>query len=62
MLVGEPPLGVRPSRAEVSLFSHAVIAVGLSSTRFTWCCGSGMVMFLRPYSVFKVLCVGIAMV
>jgi len=54
ILVGQPSLGVWPSRTGVPLISHVIVALGLSSalnTSLQWL-KHGEV--LRLYSVFKV--------
>lgn len=44
ILVSYPSLGLRPSRTSVPLFSHVVVAMGLSSALCTCHGGSNMVM------------------
>lgn len=44
ILVGYPSLGLWPSRTSVPLFSHVVVAMGLSSALCTCHGGSNMVM------------------
>ena len=54
ILVGQPSLGLRPSRTGVPLISHVVFALGLSSalnTSLQWLEHGDV---LRSYSFFKV--------